>query len=245
MDKSRDSGFQNFDASRSWLTKIKQDFNIVSRKITNIVSLHHESENNATIAQAAEFTNSINELLSSYDHDFVFNTDQSGFNYIMHSSRTLSNVGESDTTVVVESTNATTHSYTIQVLVSANGKLLDPLLLCLKEQGGTFGPRVFENLFKPYNCRTICSPSGKMTKNLVRYWAENFLKPNCQMNSLLLLDSWTGQSDERLFQFSDTTIEVKHIPPRTTPIIQPLDVYFFDNGIYLLEKYMIVWLLIN
>ena len=52
---------------------------------------------------------------------------------------------------VVQSASATTHSYTIQLTISADGRLLSPLFIVLKEDSGTFGPRVQETMFTVSN----------------------------------------------------------------------------------------------
>lgn len=64
---------------------------------------------------------------------------------------------------VVQSVSSTTHSYTIQPIISCDGNLLSPLFIVLKETNGVFGPRVQETLFKPTNVIVKASKSGKMT----------------------------------------------------------------------------------
>ena len=59
----------------------------------------------------------------------TYNSDQSGFNLEVHSGRTLASVGSKKVVSVVQSVHATTHSYTIQPIVNAKGRLLEPLLL--------------------------------------------------------------------------------------------------------------------
>jgi len=66
---------------------------------------------------------------------------------------------------VVQSVSSTTHSYTIQPIISCSGNLLSPLFIVLKEADGKFGPRVEENLFRPTNV-VKASKSGKMTSGI-------------------------------------------------------------------------------
>ncbi|XP_071641522.1 uncharacterized protein [Temnothorax longispinosus] len=61
---------------------------------------------------------------------------------------------------------ATTHLYTVQPIISSNGKLLSPLFIVLKEVTGRFEPRVEENLFKPTNVIVKASKSGKLTSGI-------------------------------------------------------------------------------
>lgn len=67
---------------------------------------------------------------------------QSGFQYELTADRTLSWRGERDIIAYVDQENAATHSYTIQPIITRDGKLLGKLLICLQESGGTFGPNV-------------------------------------------------------------------------------------------------------
>ena len=60
----------------------------------------------------------------------------------MTSARTLSVQGEKDTQGLVRLMNTMTHSYTLQVLISNDGKLARKLLLRLQERSGHFGPTV-------------------------------------------------------------------------------------------------------
>lgn len=78
---------------------------------------------------------------------------------------------------LAQSVNATTHSYTVQPTVSADGELLSPLLICLQEKDGVFGPIVSQNLFRPDNMYILASKSGKMSRRLIIEWEENVLHP--------------------------------------------------------------------
>jgi len=67
---------------------------------------------------------------------------------------------------VVQSLASTTHSYTIQPIISCDGNLLSSLFIVLKEANDRFGPRVEENLFRPTNVIIKASQSGKMTSGI-------------------------------------------------------------------------------
>lgn len=81
----------------------------------------------------------------------------------LHSGRTLATAGMRKVECVVKSLSSTTHSYTVQPIISGDGKLLPKMLLVLKEQSGGFGPIVQRSLFKPDNVYITASTSGKMT----------------------------------------------------------------------------------
>ena len=88
------------------------------------------------------------------------------------SERTLSSTEEKETLGNIQSMNAMTHSYTLQVLISNAGKLASKLLLCLQEANAKFGPWIDEELARstPSNVYVTCSRSGKMDKSTLREW---------------------------------------------------------------------------
>jgi len=58
--------------------------------------------------------------------------------------------------------------------------------------------------------------------------------------ALLLLDSWTGQSNWQMFEdllTDDKMIKILKIPPKKTSLIQPLDVYFFRQWKIMARKF--------
>ncbi|OXU30280.1 hypothetical protein TSAR_003415 [Trichomalopsis sarcophagae] len=65
--------------------------------------------------------------------------DQSGFQFEVHSGRTLAIEEESQVECLVQSVASTTHSYTIQPTISGD------------EKTGEFGPVVSQELFRPAN----------------------------------------------------------------------------------------------
>lgn len=125
-----------FEASNGWLQLFKHRHHICSRKITKLVTRHHTEDANAIIESADLFVRDTKRQMQNYAHEEILNTDQVGLELELHSNRTLSYQGEKVTVVRVRSKNTTTHSYTIQLMISAAGKLVGPLFLCLKEQKG-------------------------------------------------------------------------------------------------------------
>ena len=159
----------------------------------------------------------------------------------MVSGRTLSHRGEKDTHGLVQSMNAMTHSYTLQVLISNARKLAPKFFLCLQETNGIFGPSVRQHIETntSQNCVIICTKSSKMSKSTLKYWIKSCLDEVVTCNTLLLQDSWGAQKDESLFEeclTDSTALEIRTIPPEATKYIQPLDVYFSGNTKYLREK---------
>jgi hypothetical protein len=150
-----------------------------------------------------------------------------------HSSHTLATIGQKSVVATVDSVSATTHSYTIQPTISLNGTLIGPLYICLQELDGKFGPQVKilvdEHLKRCRNIVVTTSKSGKLQKGHVKYWVDNVLKSSITQKYILMLDSWSGQKDESLFESLTGTKQCLRlqIPPNTTPYIQVLDVYGF------------------
>lgn len=105
---------------------------------------------------------------SQFDPNEIFNTDQSGFNYIVNTNRTLSHMSERITTATVNSLFPLTHSYTIQPLLSMSGQLTGRLYVNLREKDGKFGPQVINTMANFSNLYVTCTSSGKLNKNLVK-----------------------------------------------------------------------------
>lgn len=155
-----------FKASHSWIARFKKSHRIVSRKVTKFVT-RRTLEDSVDLQQSADnFLETVKPLIEQFGSENIYNSDQSGFQLEIHSGRSLSNQGEKKIERVVQSISSTTHSYTIQPIISCNGNLLSPLFIVLKEANGKFGPRVEENLFKPENVIVKASKSGKMTSGI-------------------------------------------------------------------------------
>lgn len=221
--------YPNFKASKFWLSKFKRDNNIVSRKINRFITENFFSQHEENFIAAAEFVREVRDLLILHKPCEVFNTDQSGFNLEIHAGRTLHEKGAKKVDAVVQCKRSMTHSYTIQPLVSAEGKLMSPLLVVLQEQNGKFGPRVQSSLFKAENIYALASKSGKLSSDLFQKWLKNVYFPCSGKTSVLLLDSWNGAS-EKLIKESlpeNSSVIVKTIPKGCTNLVQPLDVLGF------------------
>jgi len=220
-------GMNTFKSSRTWVNNFKTANRITSRKITRTVSTKQIHESDDLNRKASDFIFKIKNLMDSFGSN-IYNTDQSGFNYEMHAGRTLDFKGIKQVTASVQSISATSHSYTIQPLIKCDGTLHDKLLLCLQELNGF--PRTKTPLIAP-NIYLKCSTSGKLTKDILKEWFEDIFIPDIQSNrdlkGLLLHDSWKGFSNLNLNHSNDIELSLQVIPPKTTSIIQPLDVYFF------------------
>ncbi len=179
-------------------------------------------------ASADQFVANVRKYLPKYELSEVINTDQSGIELELHSARTLSYKGEKVTVASIRSTNAATHSYTVQPTITLDGHLLSPMYLCLKEPKGYISKNVRSHLFKTSNVVITCSSSGKLTTSLVEYWRDHVLLPSLgeRKKFLLISDCWGGQTDGKGIYDHIPGCTRLEVPKKTTNEIQPLDVFF-------------------
>jgi hypothetical protein len=132
LQAAHETQLESFLASDHWLLNFKVHYGLVSRKITNIVTRHEVQNYDVIQNSEKDFLKEFHELLKDYTHKQIYNTDQVGIVKELHSTRTLSFVGEKTTYGAVASKNSTTHSYTIQPIISLDGTLVGPIYLCLQ-----------------------------------------------------------------------------------------------------------------
>ncbi|CAF4809402.1 unnamed protein product [Rotaria magnacalcarata] len=204
------------------------------------ITRHHAEDINAIIELADSFVRDAKREMQNYAPGEVLNTDQVGLELELYSNRTLSYEGEKITMARVRSKNATTHSYTIQPMISAAGKMVSPLFLCSKEPKGKMSESIIYHrystlihilidikkiLFPASNIVVTCSSSGKLTTSLVEYWRDHVLRIWVPAQFLLLSDYWPGQRSAEIYS-TVRGYKRLEIPAHTTSRIQPLDVLF-------------------
>nr|XP_012217798.1 PREDICTED: uncharacterized protein LOC105669421 [Linepithema humile] len=189
-----------FKASKWWIWKFMKVHRIVFRKITTFRtrSTFQDIDNLQNIAKL--FVSNVRSDIPSIGVEEVYNADESGFNFEIHSGQTLAKSGVKTIEATVQSLSSTTHSYTIMPIISASGRLLSPLYIVLKESTGTFGPRMQETLFRPVNIYTQASKSGKLTSEHFKTGFSAVYLPNTGHKKMLLFDSWTGYCPSQLEQ---------------------------------------------
>ena len=136
LQKAAEDSVLDFKASKHWLDTFKHRHKICSRKITKIMTRHQMADSDAINASADSFVAKVKREMSHYTSEEILNTDQAGIELEMHSTRTLWHKGEDVTIARVRSKNVTTHSCTIQPIITLAGQLLDPVFICLKEPKG-------------------------------------------------------------------------------------------------------------
>lgn len=152
-----------FKASDKRLWRFKKEHRITSRKINKFITRKTLESSEALKLSAANFVERVKPYIELHGKQNIYNSDQSGFQLEIHSGRTLAVEGTKRVECLIQSISSTTHSYTIQPTISADGRLLSPLFLVLKEPTGKFGPVVQETLFRPNNVFLTASKSGKLT----------------------------------------------------------------------------------
>jgi hypothetical protein len=221
---------KDFKASNNWVWKFKQKNRIISRKITKLITSKHNNENTKSQEMAKDFVEKVKPLIINHGPQSIYNTDQSGFNYEIHSGRTLEIKGTKHVEAKFQSISSSTHSYTIQPTISADGKLLNTLLVVLQENDNKFGPVVQKNIFKAPNICVIPSKSGKLNKEHLITWFKDVFFTNSGQQSVLLVDSWTTYKDTKAINNikpNEHEFKMLTIPAHTTHLVQPLDVYCF------------------
>ena len=99
----------------------------------------------------------VQQMLPNYKTEYVLNIDQSSLILEMFSNRTSSFHGDHLTAAKIRSVHNTTHSYTIQSIISLSGRQIGPLFMCYQEKNGHMSNNIKRNLFKADNIAIICS----------------------------------------------------------------------------------------
>ena len=197
----RDSSFF-FQVSLSWANRFKQEYRIHQRKITRYVKPTEQKSLEELQRKAENFKAECREISGSFDNNLIINTDQMGCEYRAPVLRTLAPIGEKSIEVHLGDLNKTTHSYTVQYSITAGGKLLPKIFICLQEVSGKFGPRIqdqmnqLQQMYK--NTYIVCSKSGKLSSQLFQLYLTEILRPYVIDNDFyLILDTWGGGSSKR------------------------------------------------
>jgi len=195
----------SFTASHGWIIKFKAFYSIRQRKITRYLKSKHALNLSTILKEAEKFQKRLAKKIAYFPLDYVINTDQTGCEYRVDVRRTLTTKGQKIVDVFLGDFNKVTHSYTAQYALTASGKLLPKVFLCMQEPKGIFGPHVsntVEKLTKNYgNVIVTASKSGKLTKDHFHSFVENIIKDYCKQEEfLLILDSWGGQTDMAYFK---------------------------------------------
>lgn len=195
-----------FKASSTWVKVFKRRHRIKQRKITKYISKRHCATMDETIAAAEKFRKQTSILIRNFDLDYVINTDQTGCQYQASYNRSLDLQGVKTVLAQKHNLNKISHSYTAQYSLTASGKLLPQVFICLQEAANKFGPLVTKTVDKLQteyqNIIVTCSKSGKLIKDLYRQFLETVLVPYVKTEKfIIIIDSFWGgggQTDHNL-----------------------------------------------
>ncbi|KAK0404188.1 hypothetical protein QR680_017330 [Steinernema hermaphroditum] len=125
----------HFKASPHFIFRFKKKYRIVSRKITHVTTKKSFVDREHQREICEKFRNEMKSLIANHtDKGKIFNSDQTGLRLELRSGRTLAYKGSRHVEVLVQRKNALTHSLTLQPVISADGYLQTPMLVCFMER---------------------------------------------------------------------------------------------------------------
>lgn len=169
-----------FAASPTWLWKFKNT-RIGTRRVTDYVTRIENDEQGIIQERVEGFLSNYTARAWRFNRRLIWNFDQSPIQYEHATKRTLSWKGEKETKLLISQKNKVTHSFTIQPVISRDGRLIGKLLLVMQETNGTFGIRVRERVRRQEeeygNIRVLASKSGDLMIPLIHQWIREVLTP--------------------------------------------------------------------
>lgn len=236
--KAHELDLPDFVASATWLKEFKKRNKLVSRKITRFVSERFSKDLEDLYDQGATFqVEFMDTIIPRFNPNEIFNMDQSGINYESHGGRTLSFRGEKDTNALAQSMNSLSHSYTVMPLLTMSGEIRTPVLICLQEESGQFGPVVTRTMERPNNLYITCTRSGKVNKEMMKTFFNDAIIPMIDERACFIVDAWRGQSDDDIFATQEKEVEIRRLPEGSTGFMQPLDVFGFRQWKYFIKQF--------
>ena len=138
----------SFNASKTWVHYFKVKNRIRQRKITRYIKPSEKKPLKTIEEIADDFQTQYRKEIGNYNLDYVLNTDQIGCKYRSNLLRTLDYRGAKSVEVYIGDLNKVTHSYTVMYTITASGKVLPKVFMCLQEAKGSFGPHVNKKIKK-------------------------------------------------------------------------------------------------
>lgn len=225
--EAQSRSIHSFKASSHWLENFKARNKIVSRKVNRIRGQKKRNDAAKLTKEIKAFFDCLGPILQATPRNKVFNTDQAGINLEIASNRTLQIQGVKRVEVVAQAISATTHSISIQPVISAAGELLSPLLVCFYEPGKVSDAKFKADLQEFTNLRCVKSTSGKFGSIHQEMWLRESFLPSAGENAVLIIDKWTGYNSAiELNEVKRSSLGVHRIPAGATGLIQVLDVNY-------------------
>ena len=129
IEKALQLKIDGFVPSDFWIHQFKKKHKVVSRKITKLVTTRDVDSQTSIYQSAGSFADNARKIANNYDHNLIINTDQSGLQLEMFGDQMLSYQGEQLTLGSIRSISNSTHSHTVQPIISISGRWIGPLFL--------------------------------------------------------------------------------------------------------------------
>lgn len=126
----------------------------------------------------------------------------------------------------VQRTNATTHSYTINVQMNASGELSAKLPVIVYEPAGL--PKRAKKEIPNYQNLHVCwSKTGITGCEMAKQWMDEAILNIVDEESVLIIDSWAGYKQMmRMPRIAEKRVKIIQLPPNSASALQPADLYF-------------------
>ncbi|EGT56870.1 hypothetical protein CAEBREN_17412 [Caenorhabditis brenneri] len=232
-------GINDFKGSKFWTQGMKDKIGLKSRHIDARIPMTEKKKEPSIDEKIKQFREQeVERIRKQYPLDRIFNCDQTAIRYEMVRNRSLTKVGRAKLFRRSQNKNSTTHSFTLQPCISADGKITGRTFVTLCER---IPPKSFAKMTAPFTKLYVThSYSGFMSSKLACEWMLKVFLPAAPNNSVLLLDSWNGFIQmSKLPEVRRKNIEICVFPKKTTGELQPLDISFnrqFKNFVHKLES---------
>ena len=201
----------NLNYSRGWLARFKERKEISRQKIQGEAA-------SADMTKVCEGRTHLQEVLSHYDPEDIYNMDETALFYQLGPSSTLS------TAKKVPGTKSSKARITVALCSNATGiDKVKPLVIGHARRPRCFGKNFDPELYAKYAFNT----KAWMTRLIFDEWVCAFDKRMKRegRHVLLLLDNATSHSKD----LSLTNITLQFLPPNTTSHIQPMDARIINS----------------
>jgi len=158
----------------------------------------------------------------------ILNMDQTAVFFSLTPRTTLNLSGER--TINVTKTASAAHRATVAVTVSADGDMLDPMIIFRGTVDGRIATRELPTIAQATNTVATCQQNGWMDAEQMFHWVDTILRRYLQENGanvepLLFLDSYSvHKKAEVVTAIEALGCKVRYIPPGCTGLVQPVDV---------------------
>lgn len=210
-------GDSSFVASSGWMRNFK------SRHGIRQIEIHGEKLSANTTA-AESFSHNVQKYIkeNKFDMDFIYNADETGFNWKALPSKSLVSQREA----AAPGYKLSKDRVTVMVCVNATGTHKIPLLLIGKSKN----PRCFKNVKIPLTYKS--QKNAWMNADLFVEWFQHTFVPEVKQfqqnigkegKVLLLLDNAPSHPSAETLNAINDKFEVQFFPPNVTSLIQPMD----------------------